>query len=71
LNFGILTMFAGLADGAIGIVGEMLVVNGQHVGFRNQVECLWDSKNFDCTKMWSAEAKSKQSSTGQIAYRAI
>jgi hypothetical protein len=47
----------GLVNGTVGIVGEILVVDGKHVSFRDEVKGLWDSENFDCVAMWSAEAR--------------
>ena len=47
----------GLVNGTVGIVREVLVVDGAHVGFRDEVKGLWDSENFDCVAMWSAEAR--------------
>jgi hypothetical protein len=49
LDFGVFAMLARLVDGAVCIVREVLVVDGPHVGFRDEVECLWDSEDFDCT----------------------
>jgi hypothetical protein len=42
----------GLVNGTVGVVGEILVVDGTHIRFRDEVKGLWDSKNFDCVRMW-------------------
>jgi hypothetical protein len=37
LEFSVFAMFARLVNRAIGVVGEVLVIHRQHVGFRDQM----------------------------------
>ena len=48
LDLGVLTVLARLADGTVGIVGEVLVVSGAHVSFWDEVKGLRHSEDFDC-----------------------
>lgn len=50
-------MLVGLVNGTVGIVGEVFIIDGEHISFRDEVEGLWDSENFDCVAMRLAEAQ--------------